>query len=241
MIKGSSKIAEILQKEYDIKNLTPYEEIDYEISQLTEEISRVKITSKTGENFCCPVYAMFDGYHMSWYGDYGFWGFSCTWKTNIMNLAYNSPYYQLEKLESGEREEFNEQECGKNLLKEIKEGTWYNYDLSEEQQKRFDEFMNESYDYIDCDDVLYEYEEICETLKKLYNATQDKFDWISTIGNIDFDKDDLRTVFDCEEYELYNIGDKAPVRFFIILYMLSVVANSEKALAERSAENEQKS
>lgn len=234
-MKGASVIAEILQKEYDVKKLTCYEEIDYEIEQFTEEISKVKITSKTGAGFCCPVYAMFDGYNMSWYGDYGFWGFNCTWKTNVMNLAYNSPYYQLEKLESGKREEFNPEECQKNLLKQIKEGTWYNSDLSEEQQKRFDEFMNASYDYIDCDDVLYEYEEICETLKDLYDATECEIDWLSAIHHVNFEKENLDTVFDCAEFELYGIGQKAPVRFFIILYMLSVVANLEKAKA--GAEN----
>lgn len=227
-MKGHSRIAEILQNEYEIKDLTPYEEIDYEIEQFTEEISRVKITSKTGINFCCPVYAMFDGYHMSWYGDYGFWGFDCTWKTNIMNLAYNSPYYQLEKLESREREEFNAEECAKNFLKEIKEGTWYNYDLSEEQQKRFDKYITTDYDYIDCDEALYEYESICETLKDLYDATSDENDWFCAVRRIDFERNDLDTVFDCDEYELYEIGEKAPLRFFIILYMLSVVANLEK-------------
>jgi len=226
---GNETIAKILQEEYDIKDLTPYEEIDYVIEHFTDKISRVKITSKTDRSFCCPVYAMFDGYHMSWYGDYGAWVFSCTWETNVMNLAYNSPYYQLEKLESRERSEFNEQECAKNLLKEIKEGDWYNYDLSDEQKKRFDEYITATlYDFIFFDDVLYEYEDICETLKDLYNAASDKFDWISTIRNCDFDED-LNNVFNCEGYELYNIGDKAPVRYFIILYMLSVVANLEKA------------
>lgn len=231
-MKGHSTIAKILQNEYDVKDLTPYEEIDYVIEHFTEEISRVKITSKTGINFCCPVYAMFDGYHMSWYGDYGFWGFNCTWKTSIMNLAYKSPYYQLEKLESRKREVFDEQECAKNLLKEIKEGTWYNYYLSEEQQKRFVDYITASYDFIDHDDVLYEYEDICETLKELYEATNDEYDWISVIRNIDFGRTNLDTVFDCDEFELYGIGDKAPIQFFIIIYMLSVVKNLEEAKQE---------
>lgn len=225
---GNETIAKILQEEYGVKSLKPYEEIDYEIERFSEEISRVKITSKTGQNFCCPVYAMFDGYHMSWYGDYGAWVFDCTWKTNVMNLAYNSPYYQLEKLESRERTEFNEEECAKNLLKEIKEGDWYTLDLSDEQQKRFDEFMATNYDYILSDDVLYEYEETCETLKELYNATQNEFDWISKIHSCDFEEEDLNTVFNVEQYELYEIGKKAPIRYFIILYMLSVVANLEE-------------
>lgn len=225
---GNETIAKILQEEYDIKDLTPYEEIDYVIEHFTDKISRVKITSKTDRSFCCPVYAMFDGYHMSWYGDYGAWVFNCTWETNVMNLAYNSPYYQLEKLESRERSEFDEQECTKNLLKEIKDGDWYNDDLSDEQKKRFDEYISTAYDYIYSDDILYEYEEICEALKDLYNATDDKFSWISELRKCNFE-DELYNVFNCEEYELYNIGDKAPIRFFIILYMLSVVANLEEA------------
>ena len=226
-MKGNAIIAEILQKEYGIKDLTPYEEIKYEIQHFSEEISRVKITSKTGRSFCCPVYAMFDGYHMSWYGDYGAYVFCCTWKTNVMNLAYQSPYYQLEKLESTEREEFNEEECSKQLIKLIKEGDWYNYDLDEEQKKRFDVFISDNWDYISYyDDVLSEHKDLCETLKELKDATQDKYDWVAKLRSINFEED-LSNVFEVEEYELYSIGNKAPLRFFIILYMLSVVANAE--------------
>ncbi len=77
-MKGNAAIAEILKKDYDIDDITPFEEIDYEIIRYSDEVSKVKIQSKTGRRFCCPVYAIFDGYHMSWYGDYGFWGFCCT-------------------------------------------------------------------------------------------------------------------------------------------------------------------
>ena len=231
-MKGNENIAKILKDDYGIDDLTPYEEIEYEIEHYTEEISRVKIQSKTGRCFCCPVYAMFDGYHMSWYGDYGFWGFDCTWKTNITNLAYNSPYYQLEKLVSRERAEFNEEQCENKLLKRIKESTWYTYDLTDEQKTRFDEFMKEPYDLIFSDDCLYEYESECEMLKSLKNATENEYMWIASLYNLkesDFD------LLDCEEYELYDIGKKAPCRFFIILYMLSVVANSE---SEKGGEQE---
>jgi len=75
---------------------------------------------------------------------------------------------------------------------------------------------------------LYEYEDTCEALKELYEATNDKYEWVSALRKCNFE-DDLYSVFNCEEYELYNIGDKAPVRFFIILYMLSVVASLEEA------------
>ena len=231
-MKGNATIAEILKDEYDISDLTPYEEIEYEIDNYSDEISRVKIQSKSGRNFCCPVYAMFDGHHMSWYGDYGFWGFDCTWKTNITNLAYNSPYYQLEKLVSRERAEFNEEQCENKLLKRIKESTWYTYDLTDEQKTRFDEFMKEPYDLIFSDDCLYEYESECEMLKSLKNATENEYMWIASLYNL---KESDFNLLDCEEYELYDIGKKAPYRFFIILYMLSVVANSE---SEKGGEQE---
>ena len=228
MMKGNKTIAKILHEEYNIKDLTPYEEIEYEIEQFTEEISRVKIQSKTGRNFCCPVYALFDGYHMSWYGDYGFWGFCCTWKTNITNLAYNSPYYQLEKLESRDREEFDETKCSENLIKLIKEGDWYNCDLDEDQQKRFDEFISNDYDYISYyDDVLSEHKDICEKLQRLNIATQDEYAWVAELRNTNFEED-LSNVFGYEEYELYGIGKIASPKYFVILYMLSVVANAEK-------------
>ena len=231
-MKGNATIAEILKEEYDINDLTPYEDIEYEIDNYSDEISRVKIQSKSGRNFCCPVYAMFDGHHMSWYGDYGFWGFDCTWKTNITNLAYNSPYYQLEKLVSRERAEFNEEQCENKLLKRIKESTWYTYDLTDEQKTRFDEFMKEPYDLIFSDDCLYEYESECEMLKSLKNATENEYMWIASLYNL---KESDFNLLDCEEYELYDIGKKAPCRFFIILYMLSVVANSE---SEKGGEQE---
>lgn len=232
-MEGNKHIAEILQKEYEVKDLTPYEEIDYEIQRFTDEISRVKITSKNNRNFCCPVYAMFDGYNMSWYGDYGSWVFNCTWKTDISNLAYNYPYYQLEKLESGERNEFDEFECQKRLLRLIREGDWYNFDLIEEQQKRFDEFIEDEYGYISYyDDVLSDHKDICDLLQQLVKAAADKFEWVAAIRHNEFDETDFGNIFGCEEYELYNIGEKAPVRFFIILYMLSVVANMVEVKGE---------
>ncbi len=228
-MKGSAVIAEILQKDYDIKDLTGYEDIEYEIQHFTDDISRIKIRSISKSHFCCPVYALFDGYHMCWYGDYGSFVFDCTWKTNVMNLAYNSPYYQLEKLDAPKRYQFNEQKCEKKFLELIKEGYWYNDDLNEEQKKRFDEFISTSYDSIwDDNDVLYEHEEVCEAIKKLYQATGDEYEWVAAIRNNDLEEDDFSNIFGCEAYEIYDIGNKAPIRFFIILYLLSVVANMEK-------------
>ena len=226
-MKGNAIIAEILQKDYGIKDLTGYEEIEYEIQHFTDEISRVKIKSKSKKDFCCPVYALFDGYHMSWYGDYGSFVFDCTWKTNIMNLAYQSPYYQLEKLDSRKRYSFDSETCEEQFLKLVKEGDFYNEDLTEEQRKRFDEYISESLDFIWDDDILYEHEEVCEAIKKLYRATGDEYEWVAEIRNNDLEEDDFYNVFGCADYEIYDIGNKAPLRFFIILYLLSVVANME--------------
>lgn len=227
-MKGNNTIAKILQEEYKVKDLTPYEEISYQIENYAENLSRVKITSKTNRNFCCPVYAMFDGYYMNWYGDYGSWGFCCTWKTNVMNLAYNSPYYQLEKLESRDSEEYDDKKCADELIKLIRGGYWYS-GLTKEQQDRFNEYIENDYDYIYSDDVLEEYSETCETLKELYEATSEEISYYSKLNGLDIENSDLSDVFDCEQYELYSIGKKAPGRFFIILYMLSVVANEERA------------
>lgn len=237
-MKGNERIAEILTEEYGIASLEPFEEIEYEIERYSEKVSRVKIRSKTGRMFCCPVYAMFDGYHMSWYGDYGFWGFDCTWETDVTNLAYNSPYYQLEKLVSRNRTEFNDEQCENELMMLIKRGDWYKYDLTDEQKKRFDEFMKKSYDYIgDADeDCLYEHDELCEKLKELKNATVDESDWRYRLRWLEFTETDFYSIFGCEEYEMYNIGNKEPCRFFIILYMLSVVANTEKSLQAHPTE-----
>lgn len=236
-MKGNARIAEILQKDYGINNLTGYEEIEYEIQHFTDDISRVKIWSTSKCDFCCPVYAMFDGYHVSWYGDYGSFVFDCTWKTNVMNLAYESPYYQLEKLDSRARYSFDGETCGNKLLKYIKEGDWYNDDLSEEQRERFDEYISESLDYISYDDILSEHEEVCEALKKLYKATDDEYEWVAEIRNTDLEEDDFYNIFGCADYEIYDIGNKAPMRFFIILYMLSVVANMERSKNEHRTDN----
>ena len=226
-MKGNARIAEILQNDYGIKDLSGYEDIEYEIQHFTDEISRVKINSISRKDFFCPVYALFDGYHMAWYGDYGSFVFDCTWKTNVMNLAYNSPYYQLEKLDSRKRNEFNGEKCEKELLKLIKKGDWYNNDLSEEQRNRFDEYLSESFSYISYDDILSEHEDVCEAIKKLYRATDDEYEWVTEIRNTDLEEDDCYNIFGYSAYEIYDIGDKAPVRFFIILYLLSVVANVE--------------
>ena len=231
-MKGNAIIAEILQKDYGIKDLTDYEEIEYEIQRFTDEISRVKIKSKSKKSFCCPVYALFDGYHMSWYGDYGSFVFDCTWKTNVMNLAYQSPYYQLEKLDSRKRYSFDSETCKKQFLKLIKEGDFYNDDLTEEQRKRFDEYISESLDFISYDDILSEHEEVCEAIKRLYRATGDEYEWVAEIRNNDLEEDDFYNVFGCADYEIYDIGNKAPLRFFIILYLLSVVANMVEVKGE---------
>ena len=228
-MKGNEEIAQILKQDYGINDLIPFEDITYEIEHYTDELSRVKIQSNSGKVFCCPVYAMFDGYYMSWYGDYGFWGFTCTWKTNITNLAYSSPYYQLEKLESRERTEFNSERCEDEFLRLIRENDWYNYSLTEKQRKSFDEFITDDFhDYVDCDDYLFEIAEKCENLKMLKNATHNETDWYSELNNNNLDESDIYEIFGCEEYALYEIGNKVPGNFFIILYMLSVVANYER-------------
>jgi len=226
-MKGNEIIAKILQKEYGIKDLTGFEEIKYEIQHFANDISRVKITSTSKSDFYCPVYAIFDGYHMSWYGDYGSFVFDCTWKTNVMNLAYNSPYYQLEKLDSCKRYSFDSETCEKKFLKLIKEGDWYNDDLTEEQKKRFEEYISSNFDYIFDDDILYEHEEICQAVKQLFQATGDEYEWVAAIRNNIFEEEDFYNIFGCADYEIYDIGNKAPRRFFIILYILSVVANME--------------
>lgn len=225
-MKGNEYIAEILKNDYEISDITRYEDIEYEIENFTDKLSKVAIKSKTGS--FCPVYARFDGYHMSWYGDYVFFGFCCTWETNVFNLAYGSPYYLLEKLEGCERKVFNAVKCEQELLRVIKEGPWYQFDLNEEQKKRFEQFWNEDFSYVgDADeDCLHEYEEEAKKLKELQNSIGSEFEWLAAINKLEPDDENL---FDCEHYELYNLGKEAPCRFFIILYMLSVVANSETA------------
>jgi hypothetical protein len=235
-MKGNRRIGEILQKEYGVKDLYIYEDITYEIERFSDKVSRVTI--KSNKNGCfCPVYAMFDRHFMQWYGDYGPWGFDCTWETDVMNLAYHSPYYQLEKLDSRETTEFDDQFCRENLIKKIKESTFYEDDLTEDEKARFDEFIESDYEYIDYEDELYCHQEDCEKLQELLKATNDEHEWISAVRNMDFDEDEVSYFFGCEEYELYSIGQKEPVRFFIILYLLSVVCEAEKALAETTDKN----
>lgn len=226
MCKGSSAIAEILKKEYNVKNLTPYEEIDWEITEFSDTVSRVKITSKTDVGFCCPVYAMFDGSHIAFYGDFGDWLSNCTWDANVHNLRYNSPYYQLEKLELSKTKEFNSEKCIAELLKLIREGQWYD-DLTLLQREEFEKNIEEGNSIICYEDALYEHEDVFEEIMTLYHAAEEsEMEWFAALRKLD--SEIVEDVFGCEEYELYNIGDKAPGRFFIILYMLSVVANAEK-------------
>ncbi len=229
MCKGSSAIAEILKKEYNIKNLSPFEEIDWEITEFSNTVSKVKITSKTGARFCCPVYAMFDGSHVAFYGDYGDWLSNCTWDANVYNLRYNSPYYQLEKLERTKQKEFNSEKCVNELLKIVRESQWYD-DLTLLQQEEFEKNIEEGNSIICCEDALYEHEDVVNEIMSLYSAAQEsETEWFWALRNVD--SEIIENIFGYEEYELYNIGDKAPGRFFIILYMLSVVANAEKEVS----------
>ena len=228
-MKGSDRVGQVLQEEYGVKDLTKYEDITYKIERFTDKVSRVTI--KSNKRIFAPVYAMFDRWFMQWYGDYGSWGFCCTWDTDVMNLAYESPYYQLEKLESRKRTEFDDDVCRENLIKKIKESSFYEYGLTEDEKSRFDTFIEDRYDtYIDYEDELYGYREDCEKIKELVNATGDEFEWISAVRNSDFTEKDCTYFFGCDKYELYDIGQKEPARFFIILYLLSVVCESEKAL-----------
>lgn len=229
MCKGNSAIAEILKKEYNIKNLSPFEEIDWEITEFSDTVSRVKITSKTGAGFCCPVYAMFDGSHVAFYGDYGDWLSNCTWDANVYNLRYNSPYYQLEKLEHTKQKEFNNEKCVDELLKIVRESQWYD-DLTLLQQEEFEKNIKEGNSIICYEDALYEYEDVVNEIMSLYSAAQEsETEWFWALRNVD--SEIIENIFGYEEYELYNIGNKAPGRFFIILYMLSVVANAEKEVS----------
>lgn len=62
-MKGNSRIGEILQKEYGIKDLSIYEDIAYEIERFSDKVSRVTIKSNKKGCFC-PVYALFDRHYM---------------------------------------------------------------------------------------------------------------------------------------------------------------------------------
>lgn len=239
-------IANILEKEYGIKNLSAFERFSYQLDTLAEGVSRIKITpDKDNPKFCCPVYAIFDGYNMAWYGDFGFWGFNCTWETNLFNLPYENPHYLLEKLVSRERKEFDAGTCQKELLKLIHESEFYN-NLSDEQKTRFDEYIDGSFSYILSDDALYEHADTCEELYDLFRkAGSEERDYISAVDTIDskISFDDIPyeayELFGCDEcYELYTIGHIVPVRYFIILYLLSIAYEREKEKAFVVDEND---
>ena len=222
--KAKKIIGEILTDEYAIKNLKKFEEIEYTVEKFTDKLSKVTIKS-LNETFTY-VSAIFDGYNMHWSGDYGHWSFNCTWETNLQNLAYYSPYYQLEKLQAPLREVFDKDQCAEKLLELLREGPFYEALDEDVNIQRFEEYLKDSFDYISMDEYLYEYEDTCEAIKKLYGAAQEsEYEWFSAIRNID--SDNFEQIFNCEEYELYNLGKKAPGRFFIILYLLCIVAERE--------------
>lgn len=231
-MKGNERIAEILTTEYGRKSLAAWEDIEYTIERFNERVSRVKITSRTGDKFCMPVYAMFDGPHMAWYGDYGSFVFCCTWDTDVTNLAYESPYYQLEKLNSRDRDEWDEKECERRFFELLREGDWYQYTLDDDQRARFDEFVKTDYDFIDYKDVLFEHKDLCDDLIGLYSNHEDYIEWVSALRHTSLSDEDIYHVFNVEPYELYDIGKKPPIQYFIILYMLSVVANTERERSE---------
>lgn len=165
------------------------------------------------------------------YGDYGEWMFRCTWDANVYNLRYNSPYYQLEKLEREKRDEYNDKQCVRQLLELVREGNWYQ-ELPEKQKEIFDKNTEEKNCWSNTmwwtdDDVLYEYEDECSEIDSLLSAAWcDEFAWYAALENANANV--CEYVFGRDFCELYNLGRKTPVRPIILLYMLSVVANAGK-------------
>lgn len=232
---GNERIAKILIEDYNVGNIELFDDISYEITELDDNVSRVKITSNNQIKFCCPIYAMFDHNYMMWYGDYGEFVFNCTWDTNVNNLPYESPYYQLEKLKVPKKTKFNSYKCRNEILDTLHNSLFYKEDLNETQRMELNEFLNDDWaDIIYYDSPLYVYEDECETLKNILSHTYDEFDWFGAISNIS--EEDLNHIFDCEYCEMYDWGQEPPANYFIILYMLSVVAakESEKKANERA-------
>lgn len=214
-MKGNTAIAEILTKRGI--NTALFENLKYEVTKFGD-IERTKIEVEHG----FPIYCLCDGYYMSWYGDYGSFGFDCTWRTSIENLPYQSPHYMYEKMDllskgSGNFKEFDSNKCRKELLETIMDSDSFQ-ELDELDQEKVIKYIQCPYCDID-ESLKYEEDELDE-LKTCYMAAgEDEYSWVNAVREVS----DSNTFISCESYAMYDFGMQLPTYFFIVFYVLSIV------------------
>lgn len=176
---------------------------------------------------------IFDGYKMIWYGSYRVFAFDCTWKPDILSLPYENPSYLFEKLAGGIKGRiFEDKYAREAILKYIKEGTWFEYDLNEEQRKNLISWMEEgakTYDFPE--DLETDYEDLLELISKIWEASGDEYEWVETIRSLD--EDDCYTLFGLEPYSMFDWGSIIHPVFYFLLYVLSLVAEDYSKKVEK--------
>ena len=227
-------IIEQCKKEYP-KVENALKEIKYEIFHYGDEIEKVKFTF--GE--LCPIYCLCDGYYMLWYGDHGSFSFDCTWKTSLFNIRFNSPNYLFEKMDitsidGSAGKYFNPNKCREDILNYLYESDWYE-ELSDYDKSRVKGFITSEKWCPDIDDYKLSSsvdKELVEDIRKLIQSTNDRYEFINEIREIDRDGSPFS-----ECYELYNAGEEISYHFWLILLGLNYIYCKEMEKKEKGEEN----
>ena len=234
-LKGNETLAQMIEA----RGCNPeiFQRLTYGTVKIDDSIERT--TVRFSESLMCPIHCLCDGYYMSWYGDYGGLTFECSWKTSVTNLPYQSPYYLYEKVDVLSKhqsilKEFNSALCRKNLLKCIQDSDGYD-ELEDSLKDELIEYITNYYG-VYLSEELEEYEKEVDELQQCYAAAgEDQTSWVSSVREV---SDDNRFI-SCEVYDLYDIGDELPLSYFIVLYVLSIVAedickNEQQGLEENN-------
>jgi hypothetical protein len=188
---------------------------------------------KNPESSCEYIRAVFHGYKLSIYGDYGFWGFDLTWKGNVFNMPYDNPGYWYGKLAYEFRESgnpYDDSQCREDILEAVKD-LFEQGEVTEEKQKTILEFLKD-HSYV-IPEELEEYEEFIEQITEMLEHT-DEYEWISYLRD---NTEELEPYFgEACEWSLWNFGKKVHVRIWIAMYLLGLAR--EQLLTERDDRNE---
>lgn len=194
--------------------------ITYEISQ-QGELTRIKMGLSDELN--CPIYCLFDGYHMLWYGDHGSFTFDCTWKVALDNIPFNSPSYLFEKLDNySHYKQFNYTLKNQQLIKELKETSWWEEEVEEELKDGLLQYFTERYMSFWEINTKNLDEDMLERVKELFDAT-DEYEYITACRNLCSEDP-----FSDDDYYIYSLGEEITPHYWLILYLLSVVKDKEE-------------
>ena len=210
---------------FNIEVIKSYEigkDYTYLYSELKDGLGYLEVQHSRSKEKILKV--IFDGYKMIWYGSYGVFAFDCTWKTDLKSIPFENPYYLVEKISRGIKAKVFEGTYTKKLISRyIKEGTWFEYDLDENQRKDLMSWLESGANsYNRPESIESDYEDLLDIVEKLYSASGDEYEWVEAIRSLG--EDEGYDLFGVEPYHMFDWGVVVYSSFFFLLYILSLVA-----------------